>query len=936
MRFSEEHYSLDFLKENGFKRAKCRVCGEYFWRIDEGREICGEAPCEPYSFIGSPPTRRGYTLEEMRSAFLKFFERNGHAVIEPYPVVPRWRRDLYLVSASIVDFQPHVTSGAVEPPANPLVISQPCIRLVDIDKVGLTFGRHLTIFEMGGAHAFNTSQREVYWKDKTVALCHEFLSELGVRADQVIYKEGVWSGGGNAGPCFEVIVGGLEVATLVFMSYKTLDRELIELPVRTVDTGYGIERFTWLSAGTPSSFEAIYQDLIPRTASFIDVPRIDRGLLEKYSRYSAWITPRPGIPLRTIREEAARLAGINIAKILPELERLEKFYALLDHTKSIVFILSEGIVPSNSKVGYLARLLIRKSQRLLRQLGADEYLVKIAEEQLRYWSKWFPKLLDMREEVLELIDHEISKFSETVSRGMSQLEKDLASLKSSGMQISTDFLVKIYDEKGLTPDIVAEAASKVGLSISIPENIHELVAEMHGASGRVEEEVDERLAEIERGLRDLPPTKRKYYDYPYEDKFESRVVSVGEHYVVLEETLFYAEGGGQVGDKGLIHHSGGTCRVIDTQPVNGVIVHFVEGPLPRVGEVVRGEVDLERRLSIMRHHTATHILIGTLRRVLGKHAWQMGAKKDAEYARLDFSHHKSLTMEELEKIEQVANSIVAKRLPVEVRWMSKSEAERNYGFTIYQGGEAPLGLLRLIIIPGWDAEACGGLHCQNTAEVGLIKLLSVDKIQDGVIRLTFAAGPAALIHIQSAIREASEKYKKADEELSKLKLLAGKILEDAPRELHKSISSLASRIDYSLLEANSDAFYRPIARLWLGLKNYQKEEVVGGIRLIFDVSTTSDELYLKSLAKSITMINEPSAALLIGRGKDRNIVALYVNSPAEKRGASIKSLANQLAQTAEISWSRRDNVYIGHTTLRDFGKMFSTAKLFLEQSSSTT
>ncbi|MEM2931503.1 MAG: alanine--tRNA ligase [Nitrososphaerota archaeon] len=934
MRFGEEHYSLDFLKDKGFVRARCRVCGEFFWSVDKDREVCGEAPCEAYSFIGKPPTTKKYTLEEMRDSFLGFFERNGHEVIEPYPVVPRWRRDLYLVSASIVDFQPHVTSGAVEPPANPLVISQPCIRLVDIDKVGLTFGRHLTIFEMGGAHAFNTAQRKVYWKDTTVALCHKFLSELGLRDEQVVYKEGVWSGGGNAGPCFEVIVGGLEIATLVFMSYRTLDGELIELPVRTVDTGYGMERFTWLSVGTPSSFEAIYQGIASRISKYIDAPKIDRDILEKYSRFSAWITPSSASSLREVREKAAQLAGISIAEILPDLERLEKYYALLDHTKSIIFILSEGVVPSNSKVGYLARLLIRKSQRLLKQLGAEEHLVQIAEEQLNYWGRWFPKLLEMREEVLELIEHEVSKFSDTVNRGLAHLERELMAIKSSGAAISTDFLVRMYDEKGLTPDIVSEAASKIGLPVSIPGNIHELVAEMHGAANPQEEQVDERLVVVERQLKDVPPTKKKYYEYPYEGKFESRVLSVGDNYVVLEETLFYAEGGGQVGDVGLIHHSNGTCRVIDTQPINSVIVHFVDGPLPNVGETVKCEVDIERRLSIMRHHTATHILIGALRRVLGKHAWQMGAKKEADYARLDISHYKSLTMEEIEKIEQVANSVVARRLPVEVKWMSKSEAERKFGFTIYQGGEAPLGMLRLIIIPDWDAEACGGLHCQNTAEVGLIKILGVDKIQDGVIRLTFAAGPAALSHIQSKLRDYHEKYRKTDEELSRLRLLAGKILEDAPKEINKSIASLTSKVGSEVVESHSEVFYKPIARLWLSLKSYQKEEVIKGIRLIFDVSSISDELYLRTLAISISILSEPTAILLIGRGKERNIVALYVNNQCEKRGASLEKLASRLENEANISWAKKDNAYIGYTTFRDFGKMFSTIKSFLESLSS--
>ncbi|HUV98169.1 MAG TPA: alanine--tRNA ligase-related protein, partial [Candidatus Paceibacterota bacterium] len=193
-------------------RKLCPKCGGYFWTVALDMETCGEASshgCALYTFIGNPPTRRAYSLREMREAFLSFFEKLGHKRMKPYPVVARWRDDLYLTSASIVDFQPYVTNGLVPPPANPLVISQPCIRLVDVDNTGPTFGRHGTIFEMGGHHAFNYPDKEVYWKDETVRYHHEFVTkELGVPSDEVIYKEHVWIGGGNAGPDLETVVRG--------------------------------------------------------------------------------------------------------------------------------------------------------------------------------------------------------------------------------------------------------------------------------------------------------------------------------------------------------------------------------------------------------------------------------------------------------------------------------------------------------------------------------------------------------------------------------------------------------------------------------------------------------------------------------------------------------------------------------------------------------
>ena len=213
---SEQDYQLEYFRSEGFERRICTSCGAAFWTRDPERQVCGDAPCEPYSFIGDP-VFAPHTLPEMREAYLSFFERHEHTRIDRYPVAARWRDDIYLTIASIADFQPFVTGGQVPPPANPLTISQPCIRLNDLDSVGRS-GRHLTLFEMMAHHAFNNATTEIYWKDRTVELCDQFLSSIGGDLTRVTYKEHPWVGGGNAGPSVEVLIGGLEVATLVFMS----------------------------------------------------------------------------------------------------------------------------------------------------------------------------------------------------------------------------------------------------------------------------------------------------------------------------------------------------------------------------------------------------------------------------------------------------------------------------------------------------------------------------------------------------------------------------------------------------------------------------------------------------------------------------------------------------------------------------------------------
>jgi alanyl-tRNA synthetase len=188
----EEEYQLDYFVKNDFHRAQCVKCGGYFWSRDPERKTCGDAPCDPYSFIGSPIFEKK-NVDEMREAFLSFFEARGHRRLRRYPVVARWRDDVFLTNASIYDFQPFVTSGEVPPPANPLTISQACIRLDDLDSVGKS-GRHLSNFEMMAHHAFNNKNDQIYWKEETVEYCDELLRTLGASSDIITYKEEPWAG----------------------------------------------------------------------------------------------------------------------------------------------------------------------------------------------------------------------------------------------------------------------------------------------------------------------------------------------------------------------------------------------------------------------------------------------------------------------------------------------------------------------------------------------------------------------------------------------------------------------------------------------------------------------------------------------------------------------------------------------------------------------
>ena len=738
MSIDESIYRVRMFQRVPYTRMQCKYCRTYFWSMRK-RDDCGDAPCTDYTFFDIP-TKRFLSYREVRDLFLDFFKRHGHEIVEPRPVVARWREDLYLTIASIVVFQPHVTSGIVPPPANPLVIAQPCIRLEDIDNVGLTFGRHLTNFIMGGHHAFNYPDKRIYWTDETVEYAKEFFTkEIGIPEDELTYKESWWEGGGNAGPCFEVAVGGLELATLVFMMYKVENGSYSEIPIKIVDTGYGIERIAWFVQKTPTAFHAVYGPLVQEFHKALGILEPDKDLLYIAARLVARLQPSKPNALDEFFNNVASVLGIDKQEVENQLRPAIDVYALLDHTKTIALMLTDGIVPSNSGEGYLARLVIRRSLRRLHKISKDIRLSELVAKQLDYWSDMYPNMKKNKDRILEMVILEEEKFLDVVKKLSTIVVKYAKKVPT------LEDLVLLYDSQGIPPDMLRdELERRYKVRIEIPQNFYSIVASRHSKPVVVRE------IEEKKKLRDdvvswaskFPETRRLFHEDPYIRIFKAKVLGVYENYLILDSTAFYPEGGGQLGDRGFIIVNGKKIKVIDTQKTNGVVVHILERPLNEisVGQEVIGEIDWITRYRRMRHHTATHILLGALRRILGEHVWQAGAEKTIEKGRLDITHYRMLTGEEIKKIEELANKIVDERIDLRFNYLGKFEAEKKYGTKIYQGGAIISKTLRIVEIPGWDAEACYGTHLHNTGEVGGIKIINVEKIQDGVIRLEYIAG----------------------------------------------------------------------------------------------------------------------------------------------------------------------------------------------------
>jgi alanyl-tRNA synthetase len=746
MDISEKEFAVPFFKENGFVRRQCECCKSYFWTQKPAERYCGDSPCVQYSFIGKPPAKRPYSVHEMRELFLSFFEKNGHTRIKPYPIVARWRDDVFLVGASIYDFQPYVTEGTMPAPANPLVVSQPSIRFTDIDNVGPTLGRHDLIFEMGGAHAFNYPDKEIYWMDQTIKYHHMLATEqFGLKSESVTYKEHFWSGGGNAGPDLECLCEGLEISTLVFMQYKVQGDQLVKLPIRTVDTGYGIERWAWLSQGKASAFQVIYGPILDKIFRLAGI-RYDEPLVARVVPFSSHMNIERGEDRAEARKKVAGLLGMDWRELEKVLVPIESAMAVADHTKTIAFLLSEGVVPSNVEEGYLTRLLIRRTYRMLRQLGIEDKMLEILDSQVDYWGDDFPQLKDMRREIAEAIKSEEGKYQRTLERGSDLVKKIASDLKARGQnEIPTDDLVELYDSHGMVPDLVREIAQPVGLTVEAPSNFYGMVAQKHLSGKRVAEETESQVTVmLKEKVRGMPDTVPLYYKDPFQKKFQGKVIAVIDEYVVLDQTCFYPEGGGQPGDIGILQTAVGQAKVVDTQKVGRVILHHAEGRMPEVGETVQGAIEWDRRISLMRHHTGTHLVLGAARRVLGQHAWQAGAQKGVESSRIDVSHYERITEEQARQIERLATEVALQDIPVESEWLPREKAEQTYGYRLYQGGVVPGRELRVIKIGDWDVEACAGTHCTRTGQIGAIKILRTERIQDGVERIIFAAGTQAL------------------------------------------------------------------------------------------------------------------------------------------------------------------------------------------------
>jgi len=793
-------------------------------------------------------------LDEAREAFLAFFDKHNHTRVERAPVVARWRNDIYLSIASIAVFQPHVTSGASKPPANPLAISQPCIRLNDLESVGRS-GRHLTTFEMMAHHAFNTEKEKIYWQNRTVDLCHELYTSLGLDGAKITYKENPWVGGGNGGEALEVLAGGLELATLVFMDLEEESDGDIELkglkfrrmPRSIVDTGYGLERLVWASQGTPTIYEAVFPEAVShltQRANLEELLQTSSSLISENAKLCGVLSVDYGSDLTELRQmvlDRLNASGhkLSLSEFTSTIEPLEKLFAIVDHSRALAFMFGDGIVPSNVKAGYLARMVLRRTVLLLKDIGVPNALPEMVEHHIDHFSETYPELTSNKSHILDMVNLEIERFTQTLERGRRAVQR---AIESGG--INQNKLLELYDSQGLPPSVVSDFASEQGHSIEVPDGFLAMVADRHqGETKNKKKQV---------GSINVQPTKLDFYGDMEKRSFTSKVVFSEKKRIALENTLFYPEGGGQLGDTGIVSWNNQKSKIIDVQKIGEVVVHQIEDDAPPVGTEISGTVDDNRRSSLSRHHTATHLIGAAAREILGSHVWQAGASKSTDRARLDITHHRRLNRDLVEVIESRVNELILEDHSLTTKFHSREDADRKYGNTLYQGGAPKYKEVRVVEIPNIDAQACAGTHVSSTSKVEAVKVLRTERIQDGVERIEFSAGPDA---IKAAQKERALLEKTAEE--------LGVPVDQAPDAAHKFVKEWKElRTRVSSLEKELASFKS---------SDFEAENI-GSIKFYSKDMGNADFAEVQKLVRELTSEEGSLAAMSCASGDKSTVV----------------------------------------------------------------
>jgi alanyl-tRNA synthetase len=794
--------------------------------------------------------------KEIREAFLRFFEAKGHRIVASASLVPAGDPTLLFTNAGMVPFK-NTFLGAETRDYVRAVTSQKCLRVSgkhnDLENVGHT-PRHNTFFEMLGNFSFGD-----YFKLEAIEYSWELLTEsfeidparlvasvfredgeaydlwrekIGLPAEKIFRldeDENFWSMGetGPCGPCAEIHIDfgvnsrcksatcdpscdcgrWLEVWNLVFMQFdRDAAGNMTPLPKPSIDTGASLERLASVIQGVPSNFDT---DLF-------------RGIMDR------------------IQETAEIKRGEN-----PEHD--VSMNVIADHARALVFLIGDGVLPGNEGRGYVLRRLLRRAARHGVLLGVERpFLFSVGDAVIDEMVSAYPELSGRRAFITSRIQREEERFLETLSKGLARLEEYIAELESSGSKtLPGEAAFKLYDTFGFPVDLTADILSGRNLEIDEAGFNTAMTTQRERARAAWKGSGDERVAEIYGRLASDIGTRFCGYSELggastiralLVDGESREIASCGEAVeIVVDETPFYAESGGQVGDRGTLRVSGGVVEVTDTQrPALELVVHrgvVTEGEV-RVDAEAELVVDADARAATVRNHSGTHLLHAALRGVLGNQAMQKGSLVGPNRLRFDFTHDAPLEDSQIEAIEDLANSWIERNAPASVREMSYPEAIESGAVAIFD--EKYGDLVRVVQFGDFSTELCGGTHACATGEVGLLKIISESGIASGVRRIEALTGLGALNHLRNqekALRSASELLRVSTAEVP---ARIEKLLEDrrsAEREIERLRSTQRGKASKDLTrDAREISGVRVIATRVAGAKAKELRGMVDDLR----------------------------------------------------------------------------------------------------------
>jgi alanyl-tRNA synthetase len=832
------------------------------------------------------------TAEEIRDTYLSFFEERGHKIVPSASLVPSVHDpSVLLTTAGMQPFKPYFL-GRERPPAPRLADVQKCFRTTDIEEVGNT-ARHLTFFEMLGNWSFGD-----YFKAESIPWGWELATqgfgmdperiwatvfggdeELGLGPDEEaieIWKrqglpeerivllgreDNFWQAGptGPCGPCSELYLDRgedfgaagerpgddtdrfLEFWNHVFMTYDlSADGSLSELPMRNIDTGMGLDRMAAILQDVPSVFET---DLIR--------PLID--LAEELSS-------------RSYGEGGAVTRAMRI---------------VADHSRGAAFLIADGVVPSNEERGYILRRIMRRAIQQGRTLGLEApWLGRFAERTIEVMGGAYPELVAERETIGRWVGDEEESFGRTLERGTELLERLVAEARESGTSwIDAADAFKLHDTYGFPYDLTKELLAEQGLSVD-DGGFEELMEEQrqrarvgaataHGSEDRHEKVIAFAGA--------VPPTRFVGYETLRATTGLAAVAADdGRALVKLEESPFYAEGGGQVADSGVLRWEGGEARVVDVYRVGEDQALEVE-PKGSVeaGVAVEALVDHQARHATMRNHTATHLLHAALRERLGDHVRQAGSAVRPDKLRFDFTHGQALTAEDLATVEARVNEWIKASRPVRWLEMERAEAEKLGAMALF--GEKYGEWVRVVEVDEVSRELCGGTHVANTAEVGIFKIAAEGSSAANVRRIEALTGPAAI-----------DWFRRSEEHLREVGELLG-----SPQDP----LSGARRAAEQLREAGEGA--KQVAKQMLGDEAERLVGVaaaVGDVKVVAAAAPIADQKQLLELANRVqSKLGGESAIALGGVEGEKVGLVVLVSKGTVGRGISASAVVREAA-----------------------------------------